>query len=70
MFPLSFEDLSLFFVIMALILLVTSGLVTSKNEKRTLLISKKKLKKTAIAVSILFILTVALRVIYLVLLDL
>ena len=69
MFPLNFEDLSLFFAVIALILLVTSGLVPLNKEKRTALISIKKLKKAAIIASILFMITVTLRIINSVLLG-
>ena len=63
MFPLTFEDLGLFFAVIALILLVTSGLIPSGKEKRKVLINAKNLKKTAIIVSILFILTITLRIV-------
>ena len=48
MFPLNFEDLSLFFAVISMILLATSGLMPSGKEKRTVLISAKKMKKAAI----------------------
>jgi len=60
-FPLSFDDLSLFFAVVALILLVTAGLIPTGKEKMKVLINVSNLKKTAIIVSILFMLTIALR---------
>ena len=67
MFPLTFEDLGLFLAVIALILLVTLGLIPLDKEKITALLSVKKLKKAAIIVSILFMITVILRIINLIL---
>ena len=63
MFPLDFWDLSLFFAVMALILIITSGLLSTRSGKPNILISKKKLEKAAIAFSSLFLVTVILRII-------
>ena len=69
MFPLNFEDVGLFFAVISLILLVTSGLMPTGVEKRTILISAKKMKKAAIISAILFMITIILRIANLVLLD-
>lgn len=61
-FPLNFDDLSLFFAVIALILLITSGLIPAGKEKMKVLINIKNLKKTAIITSILFMLTIGLRI--------
>ena len=69
MFPLTFEDLGLFFAVISLILLVTSGLMPSGKENRTILISAKKMKKAAIITSILFMITITLRIVNIMLID-
>jgi hypothetical protein len=62
-FPLGFWDISLLLAITAIILLITSELVSPHYGKTNILINKKKLKNTAITVSILFLITVAIRII-------
>ena len=66
-FPLNFEDLSLFFAVIALILLATSGIMPLDIKQRTALVNVKKLKNAAIIASILFMTTVTLRIINLIL---
>ena len=66
MFPLDFWDISLLLAITAIILLVTSELLSAHYGKVNILIDKKKLKTAAIIVSILFLFTVAMRVITLI----
>lgn len=61
MFPLNFLDLSLFFAILSLILLVTSGVLSSERAGKNVLINTRKLRKAALVVSTLFVITVALR---------
>jgi hypothetical protein len=61
-FPLNTDDLSLLLAITALILLVTSELLSPYYGKVSLSINKKRLRNTALAFSILFLATVALRV--------
>jgi hypothetical protein len=62
-FPLSFSDTSLWLAITAIILLVTSELISPYYGKTNLLINKKRLKNTALAASTLFLVTVAIRVV-------
>ena len=62
MFPLDFWDISLLLAVAAIILLVTSRLLSSSYRKINVLINKKKLKNIAITVSILFLITIAIRV--------
>ena len=62
MFSLDFWDISLLLAITAIILLITSELVSPHYGKINILINKKKLKNTAITVSILFLITVAIRI--------
>jgi hypothetical protein len=62
-FPLSFWDISLWLAITAIILLVTSELISPYLGKTRLLINKKRLRNAAITVSTLFLITVAIRMI-------
>lgn len=62
-FPLSFSDISLWLAITAIILLVTSELISPYYGKTKLLINKKRLQNLALAVSTLFLITVAIRII-------
>jgi hypothetical protein len=61
-FPLSFWDISLWLVVTAIILLITSELISPYYGKTNLLINKKRLRNTAIIVSLLFLITVAIRI--------
>lgn len=61
-FPLTFWDISLWLAIMATILLITSGMLSEYGGVK-ILISKSRLKTVAFAVSILFLATVAVRII-------
>ena len=62
-FPLSFWDISLLLAVTSIILLVTSELLSPYYGKTSLKINKKRLKKTALTTSILFLITVAIRII-------
>ena len=62
-FPLDFLDLSLFLAVIALILIVSFGLISSHQGVTKILINKKKLERVTILFSLLFILTVILRII-------
>jgi hypothetical protein len=61
-FPLGFWDISLLLAVTAVILLITSELLLPYYGRVSILINKKKLKNTAITVSILFLITVAIRI--------
>lgn len=61
-FPLGFWDISLLLAITAIILLITSELLSPYYGRVNILINKKRLKNTAIIVSILFLITVAVRI--------
>jgi len=61
-FPLSFWDISLWLAITAIILLVTSELISPHYGKTNLLINKKRLRNAAVTVSTLFLATVAVRI--------
>lgn len=66
-FPLSFWDISLWLAVTAIILLITSELISPYYGKTNLLINKKRLKNVALAVSSLFLVTVAIRIISIIL---
>jgi uncharacterized membrane protein len=60
-FPLSFEDLSLWLAVIAIILLVTTQLI-SPHGKTSILLNKKRLRNVAFAVSTLFMIVMALQI--------
>jgi len=62
-FPLNFWDISLLLAIAAIILLITSEMLSPYHGKINIRINRKKLKNAAFAVSILFLATVAIRII-------
>jgi len=62
-FPLSFSDISLWLAIMTIILLVTSELISPYYGRTHLLINKKRLRNTALTVSTLFLITVAIKIV-------
>jgi hypothetical protein len=62
-FPLSFWDISQWLAITAIILLVTSELISPYYGKTNLVINKKRLRNVALTVSTLFLITVAIRII-------
>jgi hypothetical protein len=61
-FPLSFWDISLWLAITAIILLITSELISPYYGKTNLLINKKRLKNVALVIGILFLITVVIRI--------
>ena len=61
-FPLSFWDLSLWLAVTAIILLITSELISPYYGRTNLLVNKKRLRNVALTVSILFLITVAIRI--------
>jgi len=61
-FPLGFWDISLLTAITAIILLITSEMLSPHYGKVNIPINKKKLKSVSIAFSIIFLATVAIRI--------
>jgi hypothetical protein len=61
-FPLSFWDISLWLAVTAIILLITSELISPYYGKINLLINKKRIKNVALIMSTLFLITVAIRI--------
>jgi hypothetical protein len=62
-FPLSLSDMNILFGVLALLLLVTSTLLSSRHGKVRILINKKRLSQVATVVAILFLITVAIRIV-------
>ena len=62
-FPLSYLDVSLIIAVIAIILFVTSEMLSSYYGKVDMLIDKKKLRNASVAVLIIFLITMALRII-------
>ena len=61
-FFLSFLDISLWLAVTAIILLVTSELISSYHTKSKIPIKKQNLRKAALIVGLLFVITVIIRV--------
>jgi len=62
-FPLGFWDISLLLAITAIILLITSEHISPYYGKVNIIINKKRLINVGLATSILFLATVAIRII-------
>lgn len=62
-FPLGFWDISLWLAVTAIILLITSELVSPYYGRTNLRINKTRLKNTALIVSGAFLVTVAIRIV-------
>jgi len=62
-FPLTFNDISLWLALTAIILLITSELISPHYGRTNLIINKNLLRTTALALGTLFLLTVAIRII-------
>ncbi|MGB9959785.1 MAG: hypothetical protein ACPLKQ_04620 [Candidatus Bathyarchaeales archaeon] len=62
-FPLDFWNISLMTAITAIILLVTSEMLSPNYGKVNIKINRKKLGKIAVAFSIVFLATVVIRII-------
>ena len=60
--PLSFGDLSLWLAVTAIILLVTSELLSPYYGRTSVIINKKRLRIVSLFLGILFMLTVIVRV--------
>lgn len=59
--PLNFDDLSVLLAMSAIILLVTSQLITSSHRK--ILVNRKRLRRAAIVFSIFFLITIVYRIV-------
>jgi len=61
--PLTFSDLSLLLALGAIILLITAELTSPYYGLTNLTINKKKLRNAALTIGILFLVTVAIRIV-------
>jgi len=66
-FPLGLWDISLWLAITAIILLITSEMLSPQYGKINIHINRKRLRNATLVVSILFLATVAIRIISIVL---
>jgi hypothetical protein len=62
-FPLSFDDISLWLAVVAMVLLITSELMLPYSGRNGLLLNKRRLKNVSLAVGVLFVAIVVVRVI-------
>ena len=62
-FPMNMSDISLWLAVMAIILLITSELISSTTEySRNIIIEKKRLRIVALALGLGFMATVVMRI--------
>jgi len=62
-FPMNLSDISLWLAVMAIILLITSELISSATEySRNIIIEKKRLRIVALALGLGFMATVVMRI--------
>jgi len=62
-FPMNLSDISLWLAVMAIILLITSELISSATEfSRNIIIEKKRLRIVALALGVGFMVTVIMRI--------
>jgi hypothetical protein len=61
-FPLSLGGISPWLAVTAIILLITSELISPYHGKTSLLINRKRLRNVALITSIMFLITIAIRI--------
>lgn len=62
-FPLGFSDISLWLATTAIILLITSELISPYYGRTNIPINKKRLRNAALVISSIFLITVAIRIV-------
>jgi len=65
-FPLSFLDISLWLAVTAIILLVTSELISPYYGKTNIIIDKKRLRAVSLIFGLLFMFTVFIRIYFII----
>jgi uncharacterized protein involved in exopolysaccharide biosynthesis len=60
--PFDFWNVSLFFAVTGIILLITAQLASAYEGKATILVDQRKLRTAALVLGILFLTTVAIRI--------
>jgi hypothetical protein len=69
-FPLDFWDICFLTAVISIILLASSQMLSSYlGKKLDILIDKKKLKNAGIAITVFFLITVVVRVVYLIIIP-
>jgi hypothetical protein len=66
-FPLVFSDVSLLLAVTAIILLITSELLSPSYGNTNIYVNNERLKTAAVVVSILFLITLAIKIIEIIL---
>ena len=66
-FPLNLWDINLLVAVISILLLTTSELISFSHGRISILIDKRRLSKIAVATSIFFLITVAIRIVTIVL---
>jgi hypothetical protein len=61
-FPLELWDISLLLAVVAIILLITSEILSNYYGKISIHINRKRLRNSALAFSVLFLATVAIKI--------
>lgn len=61
-FPLSISDISLWFAVMAIILLLTAEVLSSATDSGNIVIEKKRLRLVALGLGMGFMITVIINV--------
>jgi hypothetical protein len=62
-FTLSFMDVSLWLAVTAIVLLITSELISPYYGRTRLAVNRKRLRNAALIMSVLFLVTVAVRIV-------
>ena len=66
-FPLSFLDLSLWLAVTAIILLITSEMISPYYGKTNIRLDRRRLRNLAFGVAMLFLTTMAIRIVSIIL---
>lgn len=61
-FPFDFFNVTLFFAVTGIILLITAQLISAYEGNATILVDQRKLRTMALVIGILFLATVAIRI--------
>jgi hypothetical protein len=62
MVPFNLSELTIFFAVIAIILLITSELISPYQRSINVVLNRKKLRKAAIVFSVLFLLAITMKI--------
>jgi len=62
LFPVGLGELSILFAVTALVLLITSEMLSPYHRRINILVSRKRMRNAAILFSVLFLTTVAIEI--------